>query len=164
MEQLCPQEQTQQREHSPGLVASDEDILYLLLHPRHYADHGVTAEAFSKKKLMARSLSVARQRHTSRVELEERVIKPQLARNQQLTFVGMLRAHCASIRALTMRGGRAVCVIDDALAVYPGHAVLGFAATTPAFRPSEQVAIRERLLEVFGGQQGPLSWPRIFGG
>lgn len=145
----CELEKHQQSVYSPSKVGNAECLLYCLVEPDEIEGEIITPRAFGKSRLRNGELSVVRKSFSSTVEIEIKVVNPQLARNPERSFRGCLLANVANIREITADGHRAVCVVDDGEVEFASHAHLAFSDSTIRGGKSVQVAVRENLLDVF---------------
>lgn len=163
----CVAELTQQRAASPGVVKADEKLAYILLDPDQWKEGRLTNAAFSKTRLKAGDLSVARASYCSVEQVEEHVVKPQLDRDPGRKLVGAFLARCADIRDIKAQQppARAICVVDDGSDELPGHALLGYSEATKAqgfWERNRREAIRANLTLAFGAEGGPLLLTQCF--
>ncbi|SUS08519.1 conserved hypothetical protein [uncultured Defluviicoccus sp.] len=149
----CAKEAAQQSVHSPGRVADSETVGYALLDPDNWRDGKLLNAAFSRTRLRACDLSIYRVESSTAAMILEKVVSPQLQRNQSRSFAGVLRALCADIRACRDQStnDRQFCVVDDGLDGFESHALLGFSESTAGASSNLQTAARANLVAVFGG-------------
>lgn len=162
IEHFCPNELRKQKDESPCIVDNEEPIIYVILDPDHYKNGILTNAAFSKSKLKEGSLSVSRANYTTADQLKKSVIDPQLIRNKERKFIGVIRATCNDIRSIRMsnENTRAICVIDNGTENDTAHAHLSFSEKAKISPKNEQQAIRGNLILTF--QQNPVGLSEIF--
>lgn len=148
---VCDCEQVVQSQFSPGLVGNDEDIVYCLIDPDLYdrAAGTLKNKAFSKTDLRKTTLSVVRRRYSSDGEVEAKVIEPQVARNPQRQFCGVLVCQSVEIRSINEICEQDICVADAGLEGFESHAHLGFSNEITAKSRSFQEAARSNLVAAF---------------
>ncbi len=140
----CPEEDTQQKKESLGIVINDEPIVYALVHPTSINDQSVAY--FHSGRLKNRQLSVCRASYSSYREMYEKVVQPQLEADSTRQYRGYLWAPCHEIRSILatrrndakagseeQRPVGAFCVIDDGDANFRAHARLGYSAPSLNF-------------------------------
>jgi hypothetical protein len=120
----CPGEQVQQSEHSPGLIADDEDLAKIIYH-RDQVDletGELKPGAFRMDDLETRGLSLVRLRHMTVDELQHRGDEF-AARHAENHLEGVGVATARQVRSLRDGKGRqALCVLDDGEEDFPAHA------------------------------------------
>ncbi len=161
-ENFCPNELRKQKDESPCIVDNEEPIIYVILDPDHYKNGILTHAAFSKSKLKEGSLSVSRANYTTADQIKKSVIDPQLIRNKERKFVGVIKATCRDIRSIKMNNEttRAICVIDDGTENDSAHAHLSFSEKAKIASKNEQQSIRGNLMLMF--QTNPVGLDEIF--
>ncbi len=153
----CICEQSQQSSLSPGLVADDEHLYFILTEPDYWdrKDGRFTNAAFSKSKLWdpepKKRISVARKKHTGRNTIKKYVIEPQNKKNANREFYAAAIAAVEEIRHIEHEQSRAFCVFDDGINGFIGHAIVGASDRLIVNHPSKNVKneIRQRLVKCF---------------
>ena len=153
----CECEDSQQSVHSPGVVANEEPIIFVLTDPLTI-EHG-SVKDFSKSELKKKRLSICRSKYSTSEQLKEQVVDVLLVGSSRRTHVGALWAECHEIRAVCLGASEvgAFCVIDDGLEDYKAHGVLGYSDANLSLR-NEREAARGNLKELFV-RRGVLSLP-----
>lgn len=135
--------------HSPGVIANDETVAFLLINPIHFDQqrNTVTPDAFNE--LFKRDLSVIRQSYASADEVErtrESLIERGANQIPPKTRLinEVLIADVEQLRSLELDGSRIVAVYDTALHDKPAHASLFTQPAAFKNRPLRK-AIREKL-------------------
>jgi hypothetical protein len=165
----CSEEDTQQKEESPGVVTNDEPVVFAMVYPVSIDDRSLAR--FHKDRLKSRELSVCRAFFCSYRQMYRKVVRPQLNADPARRYRGYLWAPCGEIRDIiaTPRPKQpphaigAFCVIDDGDLRFPAHSRLGYCAPTPDFwSRNDREAARGDLslrFHVRGIHQAPSSPP-----
>lgn len=158
----CARELSKQKELSPCVVDDDEDVVYVLINPDYWDGLDLKAAAFSKTKLRGHDLSICRARYTSVERARSKIVEPYIESIQTRKEAGGLRAVCADLRQVRhddVPDKRLVCVLDDGLEGFEGHAVIGFACAvgdSSFWTRSRQVAVRQDIVKQFSKNGIPL--------
>jgi hypothetical protein len=130
---VCPKEITK-KEGSPGLVQDDEFVVLLLFDPENIQDGVLSPGKLGIKRLKREELSVFRPKHCSIETVQKQVIDSRLGKNPGLAFVGGVKARSGELRWVDAQANdpasRLVCVFDDPLPDFTGHAAMGFSEKT----------------------------------
>jgi hypothetical protein len=140
--------------HSPGAVADDEEIAFILVHPNHYdaVREKVVPAAFDE--LIKRDLSVLRTLYGTKQEAE--TIRSALAARAQpgkpREFNEACVAPVSEVRAREIDGARAMAVYDTALPHIPAHASIFTTETVLNNRPL-RLKVRSLIHEVLANRR-----------
>lgn len=164
----CPEELSKQSALSPCVVGDEENVVYVLFKPDHWDGERLMPAAFSKSKLRQRDLSICRPQHTSLEVVSGMVVMPYLAKSPERTVVGGVSALCGDLRDLRhedVPDRRSVCVVDDGLEGFEGHALLGFACSAAEkgfWTRNREVAVRSDIVRQFSKSGVPLELDECF--
>lgn len=121
---ICRKEQTQQKTHSPGVVADNECLLRHVYSPEHYQNGALTEGAFPSEdfKKPDRGFSVNRKLHVTH-EFLEKLRDKQIEKKAGRALEGIAAVRCCDVRYV---GGekQTMCVIDDGCLENPAHALI----------------------------------------
>lgn len=149
-QEVCPAENEQQSEHSPGVIEDEERLVKVIHSPEHYDQEKGTIKpgAFSAEDLhnLNRGLSLDRILHSSRESLQERA-ETLTGKKKERLLEGFATTIAEKIRQITHSDGeRALCVIDDGLKENPAHSICIRAGDQTK---SKMRGIRGKLMDVF---------------
>jgi len=144
----CPQENTSQSEHSPGIVGDSEILLRLIFSPHHWDEikNELKPAAFMRSELSGRGFSVERKKYSSSEYLTKK--SQTIGRsNSKKIFVGIIRCLCLSVRNIVDdTNQQAFCILDTATIEDRGHADIRFSSD---YKRSSQLKLRGKLTECF---------------
>ncbi len=169
---VCPCEKTE-KEGSPGLIELDEQILWVVLNPENSRAKKFGVTKFTKKKLKSSSLSVVRKQHSSAVQIQEKVITPRTALdeegNPKQEYDGIVWAVAGDIRGITDHNTneRLICIFDSPIVGFESHAMMRYSDATKrdgywAEKKNDAAAVAGNLHLAFTKNGGPFSLDDCF--
>ncbi len=111
-------------QHSPGRVESDEQVVFLTIHPIHYDEKTGVLSPNAFQQLTRNDLSVLRRRHATSRELNEvrATLVSRGSKNVERSVEWCCVVDVSIIRQTEDAKGRTLGVYDTALEPLPSHA------------------------------------------
>ena len=144
---------------SPGPVADDEQLAFLLINPTHYDEERRVVVPNAFRELTTRDLSTIRLAHATKEEVVEtrgELVERGLARSQDRVIEEVCVGRVAELRAPLNQEGRILGVFDTALERKPAHASV-FTTAACLKDPHKRKLLRERVHSVMTQRLVPLA-------
>ena len=143
----CHKESSSQSLYSPGLVLSEEAIVYVLVDPLSFEDGSI--KSLRHDHLKKSQMSVVRASFITGTTARALTVEVMVANNNQRVDCGYAYAMCQEIREIRLGqlGVGAFCVIDDAFEHFPAHAHIGYSNTDD--KKNDRLTARGNLLLLF---------------